>query len=80
MAAYVDVPARGAVTLTAEELEAGVPDPVFEGYWVRRPLGDGRGKWRLSVVAEPEVLVQSLLESPTGHLTNVSSAPRAGAN
>ena len=80
VAAYVNVPARGAVTLTAEELEAGVPDPVFEGYWVRWPLGDGRGKWRLSVVAEPEVLVQSLLESPTGHLTNLSSAPGMGAH
>ena len=81
--AYVGIPAGAALTLTAGELEAGLPYPDFDGYWGywdREPLGDGRGKWRLSVVAEPGVLVQSLLESPTGHLTNLSSAPRMGAH
>ncbi len=72
---HVNVPARASMTLTAEELEAGIPHPDLEDYWTRWPLGDGHGKWRLSVVAEPGVLVQSLLESPTGHLTNLSSAP-----
>ncbi len=77
---HVYVPARGAVTLSAAELEAGVPHPDFDGFWIREPLGDGRGKWRLAVAAEPGVLVQSLLENPTGHLTNLSSAPRMGAH
>ena len=48
-------------------------DETYHGYWARHPLGDGRGKWRLSVSAGAGVLVQSLLESPTGHLTNLSS-------
>ena len=76
--ASVAVPAGGAVELDAAALEAGVlvkneqHGPLFD-YWERRPLGDGAGKWRLSVSAGPGVLVQSLLESPTGHLTNLSS-------
>ena len=80
VAVYVDVSARAAVTLTAEELEAGLPDPYPDGEGKRRALGRGWGNWRLSVVAEPEVLVQSLLEGPAGGLTNLSSAPRAGAH
>ena len=64
-------PAGGSVTLTAAELEAGVPYELFEGYWDRNPLGDGSGKWRFVVVSERPVLVMSLLSSPTGHLTNL---------
>ena len=94
-ATYVRVPAGGAVTLDASELEAGVPDtntwynawreshgfPLDEwklDYWGRWPLGDGVGKWRLTVVPDGDVPVQvmSLLESPTGHLTNLSSGGR----
>ena len=72
-AAWVTVPARGTLTLSAAELEAGVPSETFEGSWDRHPLRDGSGKWRLSVATEPGLMVQSLLESPTGHLTNLSS-------
>ena len=89
-ATWIAVPAGAALTLNASELEAGVvseyhlaqddTDETFGSYWDRWPLGDGVGKWRLSVDAPPGVLVQSLLESPTGHLTNLSSAPRAGAH
>ena len=89
-ATWVTVPAGGALRLDASELEAGVlseyyagllargleVDESWWGYWDRWPLGDGAGKWQLSVVAEPGVLVQSLLESPTGHLTNLSSDGR----
>ena len=75
--AGVTIPARGTLTLSAAELEAGVPSETFgEGYWDLRPLGDGTGKWRFAVTTEPEVQVMSLLESPTGHLTNLSAAPR----
>ena len=38
-------------------------------------LGDGAGKWRLVVTSEQPIQVMSLLASPTGHLTNLSTAP-----
>ena len=78
--------AGGAVELDAAELEAGTLKPYYvenpdlipaeeerdDYHWLLLPLGDGAGKWRLSVATEPGVLVQSLLRSPTGHLTNLS--------
>ena len=63
------VPARGARTLEAADLEAG--DAAFEG-----ALGDGAGKWRLAVASDVPVSVMSLLRSPGGHLTNLSTATR----
>ena len=83
-AAQVTVPARGALTVTARELEAGVPsgDPYWQGPWDNNALGDGMGKWRLAVSGEDRrrqvrgelpLIVMSLLESPTGHLTNLST-------
>ena len=75
-AAWVTVPAGGALTLSAAELEAGVVSATWgEGYWDRNPLGDGAGKWRLAVASDRPVVVMSLLESPTGHLTNLSAVP-----
>ena len=38
-------------------------------------LGDGSGKWRLEVESEQSVVAMSLLESPTDHLTNLSTVP-----
>lgn len=38
-------------------------------------LGEGEGKWRLTVTADQPVTVLSLLETPTGHLTNLSGVP-----
>ena len=55
-------------TLTAQQLEAG--GDRFEG-----ELGDGAGKWQLIVGSEQPIIVMSLLSSPTGHLTNLSTAP-----
>ena len=63
------VPAREARTLEAADLEAG--DAAFEG-----ALGDGAGKWRLAVASDVPVSVMSLLRSPGGHLTNLSTATR----
>ena len=63
----VSLPAGGSRSLTARELEAGATD--FDGR-----LGDGRGKWRLTVTSSQPVLVMGLLDNPTGHLTNLSSA------
>ena len=61
------VPRGTARTLSSQELEAGGDD--FTG------LGTGTGKWRLIVTSEQPVRVMSLLESPTGHLTNLSTVP-----
>ena len=60
------VPAGSALTFTAAELEAG-------GERVAGSLGDGQGKWRLRVASEEPIAVMSLLETPSGHLTNVST-------
>ena len=63
----VGVPAGAALTLTSAELETG--GAAFEG-----AFGAGHGKWRLTVSADAPITVMSLLQSPTGHLTNLSSA------
>ena len=62
-----NVSAGGAATMDAAALEAG-------------GLGDGVGKWRLEVRARWPVEAASLLTSPGGHLTNLSTAPSAGAD
>ena len=67
-AVRLTVPAGAARTYTAAQLEEGGTD--FAG-----ALGDGNGKWRLTVDSSEPILVMSLLESPTGHLTNLSTAP-----
>ena len=66
----VAVPAGASRTLTAHELEAG-------GEGIEGELGDGAGKWQLVVESGQPVIVMSLLSSPTGHLTNLSTAPAA---
>ena len=62
------LPGGAARTLTAQELEEG-------GEGIDGSLGDGAGKWRLTVTANDEIEVMSLLQSPTGHLANLSTAP-----
>ena len=64
----VQVPAHRSVTLDAKALEQG--GEGFEG-----ALGHGAAKWRLRVSSEQPILVMSLLQSPTGHLTNLSARP-----
>ena len=56
-----------AALLGAEEIETGGSE--FSG-----KLGDGFGKWQLFVTADGPIRVMSLLQSPTGHLTNLSLA------
>ena len=65
----VTVPAGEALTLTAAQLEDG--DEGLEG-----ALGDGAGKWRLTVEFDNPLTVMSLLESPAGHLSNLSATAR----
>ena len=62
------IPAGAARTYTSAQLEEG-------GTGLRGRLGDGAGKWRLTVDSDQPVSVMSLLASPTGHLTNLSTAP-----
>ena len=71
----VTVPAGEALTLTAVQLEEGAeaPAPRME---MEGSLGDGEGKWRLSVASDGPLVVMSLMENPTGHLANLSAAAR----
>lgn len=64
----LSIAAGRTVTLDAESLEAG--GETSEGN-----LGDGTGKWRLIVDSDAPIRVMNLLESPTGHLTNLSGVP-----
>ena len=66
------VPAYASRTVSSAELETG-------GDELRGMLGDGVGKWQLSVESDGPLTVMSLLRSPSGHLTNLSSAPGRGA-
>jgi hypothetical protein len=66
----VSVPAQGAVLVTAQELEAGAPARGIVG-----GLGDGSGKWWLELEAPAGVEAVNLLRTPTGYITNLSSAP-----
>ena len=59
-------------TLSAAELETGTG--------VEGALGDGHGKWELLVESDRPLVVMSLLSSPTGHLTNLSTAPRGSVS
>ena len=64
----VTVPARASRTISAGELENG--SAALDG-----AFGDGHGKWRLRVESDADLSVMHLLSSPTGHLTNLSTAP-----
>ena len=63
----VGLPAGTARRLTAADLESGVGPGIAGG-----GLGDGTGKWRLRVSAGRPIVAMGLLESPTGHLSNLS--------
>ena len=63
------VPAGAATTLTAAQLEEG-------GLGLTGQLGDGEGMWRLSVESTEPLRVMSLMASPAGRLTNISTAMR----
>lgn len=65
------VPARAAHTFTAQQLEAGAAS-------LGGALGDGTGKWRLTVAASGPLRALSLLANPTGHIANLSTTPTAG--
>ena len=61
--------APGQSTFYAEDLEYGVRAAHF--FFTR--LGDGVGKWSLTLNGVPGAAMMNLLESPGGHLANISS-------
>jgi hypothetical protein len=65
--ALLILPALAAVDLSAVDLEQGSAAKGLLG-----ALGDGTGKWRLSLSADVAILAQSLIESQQGGLTNIS--------
>ena len=62
------IPAGASATWTALELEDGT------GSGLAGAIGDGAGKWRLRVTSRQPVRALSLMMSPTGHLTNLSTS------
>ena len=56
--------------MKASDLESGTGEDIMSG-----ALGDGTGKWQLTVRSNVPVKVMSVLENPTGHLTNLSTTP-----
>ena len=65
------IEAGTALEVSSPALEAGDGEGIESG-----ALGDGVGKWRLRVDSDTPIQVMSLLENPTGHLTNLSTAPK----
>ena len=72
VAVEFSLPGGASHTVTSQELESG------QGEGLAGMLDDGEGKWQLVVTADEPVEVMSLLTSPTGHLTNLSSEPHVG--
>jgi len=68
----VQVPAGAARTYSAAELESG------KAAGLDGSLGDGVGRWRLTVRSDQPLAVMSLLSGPTGRLTNLSNGPADG--
>jgi len=65
-----------AVQFTASDLELGNPAKGLAG-----ALGDGAGKWWLSVFSPLSLEVMSLIRTPDGFLTSLSAtAPRAAGD
>ena len=65
----ISIPAAEAREITAKELEDGRSDFTGSFGFLEAEFG----RWRLFVTADAEIQVMSLLESPTGHLTNLST-------
>ena len=57
-----------ARSISAPELESGAASGLSG------QLGDGAGKWQLFVSSDASIEVTSLLQSPTGHLANLSTS------
>ena len=60
-------------TGTARELTAAQLEGIDHADGIEGSLGNGSGKWQLFVTADRPIQVMSLLESVSGHLTNLSA-------
>ena len=68
----LSLPAGGARTLTAQQLEAG-------GTGLTGRLGAGIGRWRLTVTSDRLLSVVNVVASSTGHWNNLSTTAVRGA-
>jgi len=68
---HLSIPANGARTLTAPQLETG--DTTINGR-----LGAGVDRWTLSVSADQPILVVNVAVTPTGHWQNLSTSVAPG--
>ncbi len=66
----LNLAANAAIELSAIDLESGNPSKGLAGR-----LGDGVGKWNLTVWSSAPIRALSLLRDPNGYLTNLSSLP-----
>ena len=66
------LPAGGARTLTALQLEAG-------GAGLAGRLGAGTGRWRLTVAADAPLEVVNVVTAPAGYWSNLSTTAAPGA-
>ena len=71
--ATVSIPPGEARSVTSVQLERG-------GEGLIGALGEGKGKWRLTVFSASPLTVMNLLETPTGHLTNLGPIAMPGAS
>ena len=70
------VPAGRAMWVGARDLETGVaPGSWPAGATIEGALGDGAGKWQLIVTADAPLVAMSLMSTPAGHVTSLSSTP-----
>ena len=65
----LDLPAGAARTLTAQQIEEGA-----SGLTGR--FGDGEGKWQLFVSSSAPIRVMGLMQTRSGHLSNLSTTTR----
>ena len=63
----LSIGAFSAQEITAADLENGNVGAGLLG-----ALGDGAGKWRLTISSDEDLAVMSLLDTPGGFLTNQS--------
>ena len=68
----VSIPPGEARSVTSVQLERGTG--------LAGALGEGKGKWRLTVFSASPLTVMNLLETPTGHLTNLGPIAMPGAS
>ena len=64
-----NLPYNSVKEITAAELENGSSEKGLAG-----GIGNGKGKWRLTLKSTEPVTVQSLLETPAGFITNLSTS------